>query len=417
MRTNTLNQGFSTLKYLWLLAMSLILVVFLGGCGPFTEKEEDVEDGATTKTSGGMGAGSGWSSGNIITNGLGMDLVYVAGGQFQMGHDEVTFAKAHKVEITKPYFIGQTEVTQAQWKKLMSTTKSFQKGSSLPVVNVKYSEIEQFLEKLSKEEGRTYRLPTEAEWERASRAGTDSLFFWGNSPEGGKGYANFNGIDELWNSEIEKEEGEEPFPYKDGFEKLAIVKSFKPNAWGLYDMLGNAQEVVGDWYGEYPDKPLNVDPKGTDPSSSCKVLRGGGWMSKKGEASSFSRTTLCDSNQEDSVGFRVVMEFDSTKDKLPTSMTSELTCKETLESELEGQGLEVKPSSNGLRIILAEEKLFETDKSILVGASSLLSKMATTIGKYGVGTAFQVLGYTDWIGQNGTASSATGNFALSTQLD
>ncbi|HQO09812.1 MAG TPA: formylglycine-generating enzyme family protein [Clostridiales bacterium] len=197
--------------------------------------------------------------GNYITP-SGIEMVLVEGGTFEMGSNErenglVNEKPVHSVTISD-FYIGKTEVTQAQWKAVMGTNPSYFKGDDLPVEQVSWYDAVEFCKRLSQKEGVTYRLPTEAEWEYAAKGGNASM-----------GYK-YSGSDDpdavAW--------------YRSNFEsKTHTVATKKPNELGIYDMSGNVWEWCSDWYGDYPSG-TQIDPKG--PSSGLgRVLRGGSWFS------------------------------------------------------------------------------------------------------------------------------------------
>jgi formylglycine-generating enzyme required for sulfatase activity len=211
-------------------------------------------------------------------NKLGMTMIAIDPGSFTMGSQIESDSPQHPVRITKPFHIGRCEVTQAQFEKLMGSNPSFfqkenrpkpnalaasEKDDSfftnpaqaekpefyadLPVENVSWNEAVEFCRKLSALEGRRYRLPTEAEWEYACRAGTHGVYYWGERMD--EEYCHFATI----------------FPIR--------VGRRKPNAWGLYDMLGNVFEWCSDWHAKY-DGGEQVDPTGPK-DGKTKVYRGG----------------------------------------------------------------------------------------------------------------------------------------------
>ena len=169
------------------------------------------------------------------------------------------------VEITKPFYLQTTEVTQAQWERIMGKNPSrfIDCGDDCPVENVSWNDAQKFIKKLNQIEGTDkYRLPTEAEWEYACRAETTTPFYTGECISTDQ--ANYNGNYPGKNCS----KGE----YR---KKTVKVGSFQPNAWGLYDMHGNVGEWVQDWYGDYPSDSV-ADPKGP-PTGARRVVRGGGW--------------------------------------------------------------------------------------------------------------------------------------------
>jgi formylglycine-generating enzyme required for sulfatase activity len=192
-----------------------------------------------------------------------MEFVLIPAEEFQMGsNDTQAFANeqpVHTVRLTKPFYLGTYEVTQAQWEAVMGNNPSHFKGdSALPVESVSWQDAQEFIRRLNARERGTafYRLPTEAEWEYAARAGSTTAYSFGNSAGDLGRYA--------WH---EANAGENTHP----------VGQLQPNAWGLYDMHGNVWEWVQDWYGNYSHGTA-VDPAGPS-SGSARVNRGGGWDS------------------------------------------------------------------------------------------------------------------------------------------
>ncbi len=186
----------------------------------------------------------------ITSNGI--KFVFIPAGEFMMGSATGLDNErpVHLVRISRSFEMGKYEVTQAQWEAVMGNNPSRFKGANLPVENVSWDDVQTFISALnSRNDGYVYRLPTEAEWEYTCRAGTTGDFA-GNLDEMGWGYGN------------------------SGFQAHPVGQK-KPNAWELYDMHGNAWELVQDWYGPY-SKGEVTDPAG--PSfGSYRVYRGGGW--------------------------------------------------------------------------------------------------------------------------------------------
>jgi formylglycine-generating enzyme required for sulfatase activity len=191
------------------------------------------------------------------------DFVFIRPGTFQMG--DAREGPVHEVTLTHGFWMQKTEVTQAQWMAVMGSNPSYFKacGRACPVDNVGYQDAQQFIATLNARSGKHYRLPTEAEWEYAARAGTTGDF-------GTPGPVTSGG----W---ITDNSGNTTHP----------VGRLRPNAWGLYDMEGNVWEWVNDWYGPYPSGPV-TDPAGPA-SGYYRVLRGGSWDSNAADARSAFR--------------------------------------------------------------------------------------------------------------------------------
>jgi sulfatase modifying factor 1 len=242
----------------------------------------------------------------VFKNSLGMTFVLIPPGKFRMGsplnephrdRDEVQ----HLVTISKPFYIQSTEVTLKQWRTLMGAGFFAQhKGPDhIPVTRVSWYDAMDFIKKLNERKEGFYRLPTEAEWEYACRAGSTTAYSWGNSIDCTKAmYAN-NSIKSRGCVDYVRSRG---LP----LDNPAPVKSYPPNAWGLYDMSGNVWEWCGDWYAKYPPQPV-VDPVGPQ-SGSDKVRRGGSWFKYGFYCRSANRNYADPSDRYSTTGFRVVME-------------------------------------------------------------------------------------------------------------
>lgn len=229
------------------------------------------------------------SSGQIAkthVNSLGMEFVLIPEGTFIMGsaNGEADERPTHQVRISKPFYIGKYEVTQAQWQKVMGNNPSLFQGSpDLPVEQVWWSDIQDFIRKLNAMEGgQHYRLPTEAEWEYAARAGTSTAFSFGDDA-----------------TELDKYGW-----YKENSgRKTHPVGQLKPNPWGLYDMHGNVMEWVQDWYGKYPSESV-TDPQGPS-SGTHRMRRGGAWNYAASFCRSANRYSVA-GFRDDFLGFRLV---------------------------------------------------------------------------------------------------------------
>jgi formylglycine-generating enzyme len=180
------------------------------------------------------------------------------------------------------------------------------------VVCVSGNDAAAFCQWLSKREGKHYRLPTEAEWEYACRAGTQTVYPWGDNPDDGKGWANCADqtyMDKMRNTR-EDGLGDDIFKWRDGFAYTSPVGSFRPNAWGLYDMIGDVEQWCSDDYDNYPPGDL-VDPyypDPPDPDDTALVSRGGGWDCPPDSATCSSRSRHFLPAIPD-VGFRCVVDI------------------------------------------------------------------------------------------------------------
>jgi formylglycine-generating enzyme required for sulfatase activity/tRNA A-37 threonylcarbamoyl transferase component Bud32 len=236
---------------------------------------------------------TGRSVGPAIANSIGMKLRLIPAGDFLMGSPTTEPGRSydefqHRVTLTKPFYMGETEVTQAEYQQVMGTNPSSFKGPQNPVERVSWDDAMEFCRKLSglpaeKAAGYEYRLPTEAEWEYACRAGTTTSYSCGDSASQLSEYGWFGGISSSFTHPV----GEK-----------------KPNAWGLYDMHGNVWEWCQDRYGAYPSGSA-TDPTGAS-SSSYRVGRGGSWFNDAGDCRSAIRSRHTPELRYDNLGFRVL---------------------------------------------------------------------------------------------------------------
>ena len=217
------------------------------------------------------------------TNSIGMEFKLIPAGTFIMGdasgEDDET---PHEVTLTKPFKMGVHEVTQAQYEQVMGVNPSEFKGADYPVQDypvetVTWDDAVEFCRRLSelpaeKEAGNVYRLPTEAEWEYACRAGTTTMYSFGDDEDEQAEILSKVGWLEL-DDESDLRDYAWYLKYSGG--GTHPVGGKKPNAWGLYDMHGNVWEWCQDWYGDYPSGSV-TDPSGAK-SGSDRVFRGGSW--------------------------------------------------------------------------------------------------------------------------------------------
>ena len=205
--------------------------------------------------------GGGFSNHTITVNGVSFEMVYVEGGSFDMGatseqgSDAYDWEKpVHRVTLSD-YYIGRCEVTQELWEAVMGSNPSNFRGAQNPVESVSWNDCQNFIKKLNSLTGRTFRLPTEAEWEYAARGGNKSRHYK---------YSGSDNIDDVaW--------------YDDNSgSKTHAVGTKSPNELGIYDMSGNVWEWCSDWYGKKYSAGAQTNPQGPSAGSN-RVLRGGSW--------------------------------------------------------------------------------------------------------------------------------------------
>ncbi len=202
-----------------------------------------------------------YSDGVLTVNDVRYEFALVEAGTFTMGATsdqgsdvDDSEKPAHQVTITKDYYLGKTEVTQALWRAVMGGNPSYFKTGNKPVEKVTWNDCQTFISKLNAATGKNFRLPTEAEWEFAARGGNSSNHFM---------YSGSNNIDEVgWYAHNSSDATHD-------------VATKKPNELGIYDMSGNVWEWCQDWYGEYSSN-TQYDPAGPT-SGDERVCRGGGW--------------------------------------------------------------------------------------------------------------------------------------------
>ena len=306
----------------------------------------------------------------VIENSLGMKFVRVPAGEFLMGSDESpeSLARAypqyerdrfeklgdeapvHRVRITRPFYLGQFEVTVGQFRKFVEASgyvpesiadgtggygfnpdydpqtsprhdafegrnpkyswrnPGFPQGDDHPVLNVTWNDAVALANWLSKKEGHAYRVPSEAEWEYACRAGSRTRYTNGDDPQSLLKVGNTFDVDTArywpqWRAYAQ--------PAPDGYTFTAPVGSFAPNAFGIYDMHGNAWEWTGDWYGEdyYAHSPTD-DPRGPA-DGNVRVRRGGSWHTWALYARCAFRNWNTPQTRYTLVGIRLLRELDA----------------------------------------------------------------------------------------------------------
>lgn len=276
----------------WLVSLLISVGFLVNACiSPLSEKAPGLSSSKPTSTPINL---SSFKIGDTWQNSKGLEFVYIPSGKFLMGspasEEGRHWSESQKtVTIERDFLIGKFEVTQGQWQGVMGNNPSqFQKcGPECPVDTVSWYEAREFLAKLnSLNDGFTYSLPTEAEWEYAARAGTSTAFAFGDTIASTQ--ANFN--------------GEAPYgnvPQGPNLERTVKVGSYKPNAWGIYDMHGNVGEwVEDDVSSTFADRLLKMNY--------VRGLRGGHWYSAGNSLRSASRGGYEPYTGSQFYGFRVV---------------------------------------------------------------------------------------------------------------
>ncbi|MDR3229255.1 MAG: formylglycine-generating enzyme family protein [Puniceicoccales bacterium] len=243
-----------------------------------------------------------------LPNNVALEMLPVAAGSFTMGSPSSEPEREpyraysetqHRVRITRPYWLGKYEVTQAQWQAVMGRNPSYFKGAQRPVEKVSWSEAMEFCQKLTAQEraagrlpaGYRYTLPTEAQWEYACRAGTTTPFSTGDNLTTAQ--ANYNGNGPYNGNAKGKNR-----------KTTTDVGSFVANAWGFHDMHGNVWEWCSDWDETSPaggDDPLGAAP------GSYRVNRGGSWFDRARRCRSAIRDRYEPLRRQSELGFRLAL--------------------------------------------------------------------------------------------------------------
>lgn len=219
-----------------------------------------------------------------LGKGVTLPLVLILAGKFQMGSDAADEdhnedETKYEACISKPFYLGKYQITQEQWEVVMGYNPSKIKGPDLPVTNVSWEDCQKFINNLNADSEDVFRLPTEAEWEFACRAGTNSSFSFGDR---------ITTVDANCDYKIRKP---------------IAVGSYEPNSFGLYDMHGNVFEWCNDWYGVYP-KGSASDPQGPAKGKD-RVMRGGSFCVKASSVRSALRNSGAPNFQSHDLGFRI----------------------------------------------------------------------------------------------------------------
>ena len=313
------------MKWLVSLFIFVLLVVGISACGQIGQKEDDSD---IQNTDGGVediSTSAATEKSEVGTVNIPEGFVLIEGGTFQMGSPETEGWRSddetqHTVTVSN-FYMSQYELTQEEYEKVMGNNPSNFSGSDLPVDNISWLDAVSYCNARSESEGLTpvytidgqnvswnrsangYRLPTEAEWEYACRAGTVTPFHTETSISAEE--ANYYGhypymIEDNYFSQgnLDTQPGE--------YRQITVaVNSFAPNAFGLYNTHGNVGEWVWDYYGEYP-KTEETDPAGPD-SGTLRVYRGGGWNDFAKNMRSAYRATFAQDKGSFNIGMRLVL--------------------------------------------------------------------------------------------------------------
>ncbi len=229
----------------------------------------------------------------MVRDSIGMRFKLIQSGSFLMGSNSSNAdddeSPVHRVTISRPFYIGIHEVTQEQYESVMGTNPSHFRGSNRPVESVSWNDAMEFCRRLSRMEGVTYRLPTEAEWEYACRANITTDYYWGNGSA--ERYA--------WH-------------YENSGSQTHNVGQKRPNAWGLHDIAGNVWEWCSDWYDEdYYSRSPARDPQGPS-SGERRVMRGGSWVNVPRNLRVSFRSGYSPGYSDNPLnGFRCIRDLDS----------------------------------------------------------------------------------------------------------
>jgi formylglycine-generating enzyme required for sulfatase activity len=287
----------------------------------------------------------------IVHKASGIVLVLIPAGEFLMGSPENELERSkgqrerqHRRIISKPFYMGETEVTvgqfrrfvrakgyqtdaergtsdndhnskgafatvplgdrewntEANWQNPFPNLKDYKLQDNHPVVQISWNDARQFCLHFS------LRLPTEAQWEYASRAGSQTRFPWGEAEAGGKGFANLADAASRKRFPVTNVF----FPFDDGAALISPVGRYKPNPWMLYDLIGNVEEWCEDAYQKYPADGADESAAPGDPSA-ARILRGGSWLSNSTTGRAATRIGMKPSSRRDFQGFRVVATVES----------------------------------------------------------------------------------------------------------
>lgn len=291
----------------WLVAPGLVLACAVTGCKPAAEQPATPSSAPTpnlTSTSASTVAAASSvvdPAAPDLTNSIGMRFKRIPAGEFLMGnvteeHRNNPVCRLHPVTISQPFYLGMHEVTQAEYERVIGSNPSSLKGPQNPVETLSWEEAVEFCRRLSalpdeQAARRVYRLPTEAEWEYACRAGSATVYPSGDRADQVGKYA------WIFENSGNVMQNRAPAPHP--------VGQKRPNRWGLFDMQGNVFEWCQDFYGDLPAAAV-VDPQGPD-SGSRRMVRGGCFFIPSSGCTSSSRAQVDPASRNNFLGFRVAL--------------------------------------------------------------------------------------------------------------
>jgi formylglycine-generating enzyme required for sulfatase activity len=330
------------------LVFSLLLAVGFGFAQTSSQTKRRLPDGYVPAQGTTTDATTGLPK-RIIHRASGITLVLIPAGEFMMGSpkneaNRLNSEDQHRRVIRQPFYMGETEVTVAQfrrfvtasgyktdaeagtpidrftvgsfaavphgdrdwslvanWRNQFPNLPEYRSRDDHPVIHVSWNDAKRFSEHFG------FQLPTEAQWEYAARAGSQTSYFWGEKAEAGARYANVR--DEQARRRFV--DVGEPFPFNDGAALITKVGRYRPNAWGLYDMVGNIVEWVEDVYVRcYPGDGADETAATGDVSKGGRVLRGGSWLDSTTHTRSAVRVTMHPAARRDFIGFRIVKRIE-----------------------------------------------------------------------------------------------------------
>lgn len=283
---------------------ALAVILFIAAAVVAVEKAKEISQATVQQKQAARQAGLAIEKKIDLGSDVNMVMVFIPAGEFEMGSPLEELKRdddeaQHRIKLTKPFYMGKFEVTQMQYRVIMTDNPSKFDGDNLPVDNVNWYEAARFIKRLNDKTGLKFRLPSEAEWEYACRAGTTTAFNTGTTID--SDFANYDAT----------------APYADGIigkelKRTNKVGSYPANAFGLYDMHGNVWEWCSDVYDKnYYKVTPTFDPTGPqEQEGGDRVIRGGAWNEKAHKCRSADRNNRSPKANQPIIGFRVVLDIE-----------------------------------------------------------------------------------------------------------